>query len=76
MVTHPGNPSSVLCPALVGPAEGQQAQDRAGPAVGLAGDAGAEEEGGEGGADERPPPALDEPAAQGGLQPAVLLSGK
>lgn len=66
--------SAVVRSALAGPAGSGQHADGPGPAAGLAGDAGEEQDGGDEGAAERPPPPLDEPAEEGGLQPAVPRS--
>lgn len=73
---HSGDLSAGVCSALAGPAGGGPSEKGAGPAASLAGDAGEEEEGGEGGAAKRPPAALDEPAEEGGLQPALPRAGE
>lgn len=74
LVTQPGDPSAVICSTLAGPAGGGPTEEGAEPPDDLAGDAGAKEEGGEGGAAERPAPSLDEPTEKGGLQPALPRS--
>lgn len=73
---HPGDTSAGICSPLAGPAGSSAAEEGAGPAADLAGGAGDKEDGGEGGAAERPPAALDETTAEGGFQPIVPRSGE
>ena len=73
---HTGDLSAVVCSALDGLAGGGPAEEGAGAATGLAGAAGEEADRGEGGAADRPPTTLDEPAEEGRLKSSVPRPGE
>lgn len=61
---------------LAGQTGGGPSQEGPGSTLGLAGDAGPKKKGGKRGAVERPPPALEQPPEERGLQSPVPCAGE